>query len=102
MVSRPARLWGPLLLLLTMVVPAPVLATGSGRLPRDVLPTSEHLKLNLDARKPRYSGSAVIQLRAMTAVDSLQLHSEGLTLTRVTVTRGRAPVLCRHQPTTPT
>ena len=71
MVSRPARLWGPLLLLLTMVVPAPVLATGSGRLPRDVLPTSEHLKLNLDARKPRYSGSAVIQLRAMTAVVDL-------------------------------
>src|SRR5438874_3583743 len=76
MISRPSHLWIRLALLLTIAAPAPALASGSGRLLRDVLPTFERLKLDLDARKLRYSGSASIDLRVTTAVDSFQLHSE--------------------------
>src|SRR5688572_9610189 len=59
-------------------------ASGSERLRREVLPTFERVKLNLDARKPDYTGSASIDLKVVTAVDSFQFHSEGLTLRRVT------------------
>ena len=67
-------------------------ASGSGRLSRDVLPVGEKIKLNLDARKKSYSGSATIDLRATTAVDSFQFHSEGLTLSKVTLRRGAVAI----------
>src|SRR5438477_4975302 len=79
---RPARtlaistLLAALILALTLPTNA-AFASGSGRLGKDVLPTFERLKLNLDARKEAYSGSAHIDLRAVTSVDSFQLHSEG-------------------------
>jgi len=102
MLARPSRLVLGLALLLTISVPARGFASGSGRLLRDVLPTSERLKLNLDARKKSYSGSASIQLRATTAVDSFQFHSEGLKLTRVTLRRAKVLVPSSHEQSAPT
>jgi len=69
------------------------LASGSGRLGRDVLPTYERLKLNLDARKEAYSGSAHVDLRALTSVDSFQFHSEGLTIRSLTLRTAKGAVV---------
>jgi alanyl aminopeptidase len=77
-------------------------ASGSGRLQRDVLPVSERIKLNLDARKKSYSGSAMIDLRVVAAVDSFQFHSEGLQLTRVTLRRGKGIIASSHVQSAPT
>src|SRR5207245_1318978 len=80
-------------LLLALAMPATTaLASGSGRLLRDVLPTSERLKLNLDARKASYTGSAHIDLHVVSAADSFQFHSEGLTLRRLTLRNAKGIV----------
>ena len=80
---------GPMSLLFILVfsvaIPAQAVASGSGRLLRDILPTFEAIKLNLDARRPSYTGSAHIELRVASATDSFQFHSEGLTLRQVTL-----------------
>jgi aminopeptidase N len=60
-------------------------ASGSERLRREVLPTFERIKLNLDARKKDYMGSASIDLQVVTAADSFQFHSEGLTIRSVSL-----------------
>ena len=105
---RPARaLAVPMLLAVLLLVPAfrasTAFASGSERLRREVLPTYERLKLNLDARKKTYSGSAHIDLRVTTSVDSFQFHSEGLTLRRVTLrTQKGALVPSSHAQGTPT
>ena len=78
------------------------LASGSGRLLRDVLPTSERLKLNLDARKKTYSGSAHIDISVKTAVDSFQFHSEGLTIGRLVLRNAKAIVPSTHAQSSPT
>src|SRR5678816_299433 len=94
---RSARLRSALVLLFALALPsAPAFASGSGRLLRDVLPTAERLKLNLDARKKGYSGSASIDLSVKAATDSFQFHSEGLRLTRVTLRKTRAVVPSTH------
>ncbi|HZI89099.1 MAG TPA: M1 family metallopeptidase [Candidatus Polarisedimenticolia bacterium] len=94
---RSARLRSALVLLFALALPsAPAFASGSGRLLRDVLPTAERLKLNLDARKKGYSGSASIDLSVKAATDSFQFHSEGLRLTRVTLRKTKAVVPSTH------
>jgi len=77
-------------------------ASGSARLQRDVLPTFERLKLSLDARKKSYSGTAHIDLSVKAAVDSFQLHSEGLALQRVTLRSAKALVPSTHTQSGPT
>ncbi len=95
--ARPFGLIPGVILLLALAMPATsALASGSGRLLRDVLPTSERIKLNLDARKPSYSGSAHIDLHVVTAVDSFQFHSEGITLRRVTLRNAKGIVPSTH------
>ena len=85
------------ILLLSVVIPTKTaVASGSGRLLRDVLPTFEAIKLNLDARKPGYTGSAHIELRVNSATDSFQFHSEGITLRRVTLRSAKAIVPSTH------
>ena len=88
--------------LIFMVHPGTASASGSGRLRRDVLPTYERLKLNLDARKPGYSGSAHIDLHVVASVDSFQFHSEGLTIRRATLRTARGIVPSTHAQATPT
>ncbi len=78
------------------------IASGSGRLRRDVEPTFERLKLNLDARQKSYAGSAHIDLLVKTAVDSFEFHSEGLTLRRVTLRNAKAIVPSTHAQAAPT
>ncbi len=73
-------------LLLAPALPTNIaLASGSGRLDRDVLPAFERIKLNLDPRRESYSGSARIDVRAVASVDSFRFHSEGLTIHRLTL-----------------
>ncbi|HYQ90250.1 MAG TPA: M1 family metallopeptidase [Candidatus Binatia bacterium] len=101
--ARPSALIPGVILLLALAMPAtPALASGSGRLLRDVLPTSERLKLNLDARKPSYTGSAHIDLHVVVAVDSFQFHSEGLTLRRLTLRNAKGIVPSTHDQSAPT
>ena len=89
--------------LLTLALPeGTAMASGSGRLRRDVLPTYERLKLTLDARKPNYTGSAHIALRVAAAVDSFQFHSEGLTLRSVTLRGLKGIVPSTHAQAEPT
>jgi alanyl aminopeptidase len=103
---RSARWFGLIpcvILLLALAMPATTaLASGSGRLLRDVLPTSERLKLTLDARKSSYTGFAHIDLRVVTAADSFQFHSEGLTLQSLTLRNAKAIVPSTHSQVAPT
>ncbi|HEY2924120.1 MAG TPA: M1 family metallopeptidase, partial [Candidatus Eisenbacteria bacterium] len=88
---------------LLLLLPANnAMASGSERLRREVLPTFERIRMNLDARKPDYSGSARIELRVVTAVDSFQFHSEGLTLRRVTLRDAKKIVPSAHASSGPT
>src|SRR6185295_4524495 len=92
-----------LALFLVLALPAKTtLASGSGRLLREVLPTAERLKLNLDARKKTYSGTATIDLNVTTAVDSFQFHSEGLKLTAVALKKGKVIGASTHRQSAPT
>ncbi|HXL15267.1 MAG TPA: M1 family metallopeptidase [Methylomirabilota bacterium] len=91
----------PLLLLLVLSA-GTAAASGSARLPREVLPTFERIKLNLDARKKSYAGTAHIDLSVKSAVDSFQFHSEGITLRGVTLRNGKAPVPSTHTQAGPT
>jgi len=101
--ARPHALIPGIILLLALAMPATTaLASGSGRLLREVLPTSERLKLNLDARKPSYTGSAHIDLRVVAAVDSFQFHSEGLTLRSLTLRNVKGVVPSTHTQSAPT
>ena len=79
-----------------------VLASGSGRLRRDVLPTFEAITLNLDADTTDYTGSVRIQLAVKTAVDSFQLHSEGLTVKRLTLRNTKGFLPASFRPAGPT
>ena len=72
-------------------------ASGSERLRRDVVPTFESISLNLDARKPGYTGSVRIDLRVDAATDSFQLNSEGLTLGRLTLRGAKGIVPSTHR-----
>src|SRR2546428_13681407 len=73
-------------------------ASGSARLPREVLPTFERIKLNLDARKKSYAGTVHIDLSVKSAVDSFQFHSEGINLPGVTLRDGKSPGPLPHPP----
>src|SRR6267143_5535724 len=85
------------ILALSLAIPAKTaFASGSERLRRDVAPTFEAIRLNLDPRKPGYSGSARIDLRVSAPTDSFQFHSEGLTLRRVTLRGSKAIVASTH------
>src|SRR5512147_3245263 len=68
---------------------ADAIASGSGRLRRDVLPTFEAVTLNLDADSSEYTGSVRIDISVQTTVDSFQLHSEGLAIKRLTLRNSR-------------
>src|SRR5262249_1517401 len=92
-----------IVLFLALAFPAKsALASGSGRLDRDVLPTSERLKLNLDARQKDYTGTAHIELSVKSAVDSFQFHSEGLKLKSVVLRGAKAIVPSTYAQSSPT
>ncbi len=61
-----------------------------GRLDRDVVPTSQAVRLALDARQPSYRGSVRIELRVDRQTDLFRFHSEGLTLNAFRLTAGES------------
>ncbi len=66
--------------------------TAQHRLESVVVPTSEALRLDLDASKPDYSGSARIALRVSAATDSFQFHALELNLVKMTLRGPRGAV----------
>ena len=88
--TRPPLAIPPFLALLALLTAAPALALGpEHRLDHAVVPTAEALRLDLDAGKPGYTGSARIALKVATATDSFQFHALGPTLEKVAL-RGKA------------
>jgi cytosol alanyl aminopeptidase len=74
--------------------PAPAL-TPDHRLGHVVVPTSETLKLDLDAAKSGYTGSARIALKVTAATDSFQFQALGPVLKKLTLRGARGPVTLR-------
>jgi alanyl aminopeptidase len=54
-----------------------------GRLPTDVKPTFEEIRLNLDPRKSDYTGSVRIELQVTRATSTIQFHAQEMKLTKV-------------------
>ncbi len=90
----PSMAW--VLVLVLVLFPAAVLAQGAPaspsptpavRLGTDVVPTSQSIRLRLDADRPDYSGTVAIELEVRVATDRFRFHSEGPELTRL-VLRG--------------
>src|SRR5690348_4788283 len=88
--ARPPLAVPSFLVLAVLLGAAPALALGpEHRLDHVVVPTAETLRLDLDAGKPGYTGSARIALKVATATDSFQFHALDLKLEKVTL-RGKA------------
>ena len=75
-----------------LLVAADSYAADPARLSRDVLPTFETVRLNVDARGKEYSGSVTIELNVRAAADSFRLHAREMTLQRVTLRRGTSVI----------
>ena len=56
---------------------------GGFRLPADIRPTSEDVRLDLDPSKPDYAGSVAIQLTLANAAKVIRLHAEDMTLAAI-------------------
>src|SRR5262245_48538388 len=67
-------------------------ATDPARLGREVVPTFEALRLDLDADKKSYSGTATIELAVRAPTDSFRFHARDMSLTRVRLRRGEVTV----------
>lgn len=61
----------------------------AGRLGEDVVPTAEHLWLQLDPAREDYEGTAEIALSVVRPVASFALHAEGLAVDSVSLRCGR-------------
>ncbi|MEM7350462.1 MAG: M1 family metallopeptidase, partial [Acidobacteriota bacterium] len=89
--------WMLLLSFLLIAAPGPSAAEGAGeRLGDDVVPTSQTIQLEIDARGDDYRGSVRIELDVQRAVDTFRFHAEGLTLERVTLSGASGAVAVRH------
>jgi len=91
MTFRVTRLVPPLAAAL-LAVAAPARASDPARLTRDVMPTFESVRLDVDARLKTYSGSVTIDLTAGAPADSFRLHAREMTLEHVTLRRGDAAI----------
>ena len=92
------RAAGPTLLAGLLIASRALALTPEHRLERTVVPTSESLRLDLDAGKPGYAGSARIALKVAAATDSFQFHALDLELGKVTLRGPRGPVTLRWRP----
>ncbi len=68
----------------------PALGSADGRLPHQVVPTEQSIRLRLDADQRDYTGSTEIALDVTEATSTFQFHSEGLTLTKLVLTQNNA------------
>ncbi len=89
------RAAGPALLAGLLIASRALALTPDHRLERTVVPTSESLRLDLDAGKPGYGGSARIALKITAATDSFQFHALDLELGKVALRGPRGPVTLR-------
>jgi len=78
----------PCALILTgMLLAVPAAAQPIQRLGTDVVPLSEAVRLDLDPRDPRYTGSVEVALRVSRPVATFRLHAEGIDLTRIALAK---------------
>lgn len=68
------------------------------RLGRDVVPTFQAVRLELDARKADYTGSVRIELRVHRPVPAFRFHAKEMTFTRLDLRGPAGPVSVTHAP----
>jgi alanyl aminopeptidase len=90
--SRSLSVWLPAALAVVLAAPNARALTDQHRLDHRVVPTSETLRLEVDARRADYSGSARIALRVTAAADSFQFHALDLQLEQMTLHAGRGTI----------
>ena len=88
---RPRSLWLTLAIPMTITSPA-VAADDPARLKRNVVPTFEAIRLDLDPAVKTYSGTATITLDVKSATSSFRLHARDMTLTRVELRHGKTDI----------
>ncbi len=76
------------LLASVFLTPSAICRADLGRLPTDVQPTFESIRLTLDPRKMDYTGSARVELKVATATNTIQFHAQEMKLPKV-VLRGK-------------
>ncbi|HEY6867715.1 MAG TPA: M1 family metallopeptidase [Candidatus Eisenbacteria bacterium] len=100
--STPSRIAAALVTLAlgTGGAPPATALTAQHRLERAVIPTAEALRLELDAAKSGYTGTARIDLAVAAATDSFQFQAQDLELERMTLrgAGGPAPLTWRAGP----
>ena len=85
--------WGLLLL------PSLLWAAGDDlRLGREVVPLEERIELRLDPADTSYTGAVAIALRAEQPTRSFRFHAEGLSITRLELRGGEAPLPLQWHP----
>ena len=86
------------LLLAVLAVPAAgAEAPGTQRLGRDVVPVSQSIRLDTDARKAEYSGSVHIDLEVRRTAPSFALHALEMDLSRVALTGPAGEIATTHE-----
>src|SRR5258706_3670656 len=54
-----------------------------GRLPTDIVPTFEAIRLDLDADKMDYSGAVRVELKVLKATKTIQFHAQEMKLGKI-------------------
>src|SRR5262245_849127 len=94
--QRPA-----LILLLALAACLPPVRTEAelnNRLERDVVPTSESLKLKLDPSRPDYSGAAHIEIHVAKATDTFRLYAKDMDVISVRLSNAAGELKTEAQP----
>ena len=82
--TRPSlAAFATLIALVTATTPRPAAAEDLLRLPTEIQPSFQEIRLDLDARKQDYSGSTRIELRVSSQVPAIHFHAQEMILTRV-------------------
>ncbi len=71
------------------------------RLPRQVTPTCESVRLKIDADKKSYSGEVKIVLHMLDPTDHFDFHAEGLAIEKMSLTKEGRPVPFDYSRLTP-
>jgi len=66
------------------------------RLGREVTPSFQFIHLNLDARRPDFSGSTIIDITVHQAVDRFRFHARHMTLDKLTLTGASGEIAVTH------
>ena len=84
--TRPRAERATIFVLAALFFAAPSLAdTGSNRLPADVTPTFQSVRLDLDADKTEYAGSTRIEITVRAEVPAIRFHAVEMQLKRVSL-----------------